>query len=369
MVVWLPAFSGIAADDAAGDVLKTAIFQFQQAHPGVRVDVQVKSESGAAGLWPFLRSAQAVAPAALPDLVLLNTQYLWQGAELGLFVALRESELGAVDDFYPAALAGVRHNNAILGIPYVVDVAHAIYSQEGFEGALPTWDALLAAGARYLFPGAASEGLVNLHTVAQYVGAGGNISEDASGADPKAAQAYFEFLAGGRLEGVIPFEAEELGSFSAVYASYRQNPNGLAAVLGHDVLAGADAAELRYAPLPTRTGRAVSIAETWAFAIVTQDAERRELALALVAALLEPDVQGAWSQFADRLPSRRAALVEWEQSGPYRRFLEQQIESAQAIPNGRTFADFARRLQAGQAAVLRGDLTPDEAARNLAAAP
>lgn len=369
LVVWLPAFSGIAAGAAAGDVLETAIFQFRQTHPGVGIDVQVKAENGVAGLWPFLRAAQAVAPTTLPDLVLINTQHLWQGADLGMIEALDETELAAIDDFYPAGLDGVRYDDRVLGIPYTLDAVHAVYSQEGFGGALPTWATLLEEAPVYLFPGGGTEGQANLHTLAQYLGTGGELAASAVEPDLAAARAYFEFLAAARLQGVIPPQVVELSTFAAVYADFQETSGGLAAVLGSDVLAGAENGQLRYAPLPTRSGRPATVADIWAFAVLTEDAEQRALALQLAAALLEPNVLGMWSQFADRLPSRRSALAEWEQSGPYRNFLEQQLEGATAVPNGRAFADFARRLQAGQAAVLRGDMTPDEAARSLSSGP
>lgn len=369
VVVWLPAFSGVAAGDAAGDVLTTAIFQFQQAHPGVRVEVQVKAESGTAGLWPFLRTTQAVAPSALPDLVLLDTQHLWQGVDLGMIDTLSEQELGAVEDFYPAALQGVRYDSRLLGIPYALDVVHVVYHPEEAEAALPAWDNLLANAPVYLFPGAGIEGQSNLHMLAQYLGAGGILSDAGGRPDLEAAQAYYDFLATARLQGVIPPRTAELAGFTEVYAEFQEAPDGLAAVLSSNMLAGAEATRLHYAALPTRTGEPATVGDVWAFAVLTRDAEHRALTLALVAALLEPDTQGAWSRFADRLPSRRSALAEWEQATSYRAFLEQQIESAAAVPNGRAFADFARRLQMGQTAVLRGDMTPDEAVRGLGGAP
>lgn len=369
VVVWLPAFSGVASGNAAGDVLTTAIFQFQQAHPGVRVEVQVKAESGTAGLWPFLRTTQAVAPSALPDLVLLDTQHLWQGVDLGMIDALSEQELDAVEDFYPAALQGVRYDSRLLGIPYALDVIHVIYHTEESEAALPAWDDLLANAPAYLFPGAGTEGQSNLHTLAQYLGAGGILSDAGGRPDLEAARAYYDFLDAGRLQGVIPPHTAEIAGFAEVYAEFQETPDGLAAVLGSDVLGRAEATNLHYAALPTRTGEPMTVGEVWAFAVLTRDAEHRALALALVAALLEPDTQGAWSRFADRLPSRRSALAEWDQATAYRAFLEQQIENAAAVPNGRAFADFARRLQMGQISVLRGDMTPDEAVRGLGGAP
>jgi len=374
LVVWLPAFSRYAAGDAAGDVLQTAILQFQQTHPGVVVEVHVKAESGVAGIWPYLRAAQSVAPTILPDLALINTQHLWQAADLGMVSALDEADLEAFGDFYAAAAESVRYDSQILGVPYTVDVAHVIYDGSDLDAAPLTWEELLEEAPVYLFPGSSVEGQINLHTVAQYRGAGATLAEANSALDLDSAQAYFDFLATARLQGVIPPQTVEWGTFSAVYSAYQQNPSGLAAVLGttmlsNNVFVGLEEAQLRYAPLPTRDGQPAAVIDSWAFAVLAQEGESQALALALIQALLEPSVHGRWSLFADHLPSRYSALAEWDLSDPYQVFLQTQLETAEPLPNGRAFADFARRLQSGQTAILRGDMTPEEALRVLGSAP
>lgn len=374
LVMWLPAFSHYAAGDAAGDVLQTAILQFQQTHPGLVVEVQVKAESGVAGIWPYLRAAQSVAPTVLPDLVLINTQHLWQAADLGMVAALDEADLEALGDFYAASAESVRYDSQILGIPYTVDVAHVIYDGSDLNAAPLTWEELLEEAPVYLFPGSSVEGQINLHMAAQYRGAGAALAEVNPAPNLEAAQAYFEFLSSARLQGVIPPQAVEWGTFSAVYSAYQQNPSGLAAVLGttmlsNNVLVGLEDAQMRYAPLPTRDGQSAAMIDSWAFAVLTQDDERQALALALIQTLLEPSVHGRWSRFADQLPSRRSALAELDLSDPYQAFLQTQLEAAEPLPNGRAFADFARRLQSGQTAILRGDMTPEEALRALGGAP
>ncbi|HXF62063.1 MAG TPA: hypothetical protein VNK95_10625, partial [Caldilineaceae bacterium] len=157
------------------------------------------------------------------------------------------------------------------------------------------------------------------------------------------------------------------------WETFREEPTGLASVQTQDYLragvAGQPAVQLAYGPVPTRSGEAVTVAETWAFVFLTQDATQRELALALAATLLTPTVQGPWSQYSGRLPSRSSALAAWTPAGDYVTFLDQQLHAAIAIPNGRAFADFARRLQTAQAAVLRGELTPEQAGRELGVAP
>jgi len=88
LVVWLPAFSGLTTESSAGATLNSAFHQFEQENPSVKLDIQVKADVGTASLFNFLRSAQEVAPSILPDLVLINTQQLWQIVDLGMVVAL-----------------------------------------------------------------------------------------------------------------------------------------------------------------------------------------------------------------------------------------------------------------------------------------
>ena len=71
---------------------------------------------------------------------------------------------------------------------------------------------------------------------------------------------------------------------------------------------------------------------------------------------------GAIPTASEKGPAVAAASVpRWSLAPAYREFLDAQLVTALAIPNGRAFAEFARRLQSIQAAVLRGELNPDEA--------
>jgi ABC-type glycerol-3-phosphate transport system substrate-binding protein len=335
------------------------------------VDAQVKAETGIAGIFQFLRSAQQVAPTILPDLVLVNTQQLWQLVDLGLVSALSEAEFaqqtGEETDSYPFAQNAITYRSQLYGIPYAADLVQGAFEP---DAAMPaTWANLLAAPQPFLFPGGNEEGYQPAHTLLQYVAAGGELLEDGSITSPEALRAYFDFLAEGRLRGAIPAEAADLSTFQAVWESYTGEPAGLAGIQTYQFRAGKEGVRPAFGPVPTRSGEPVTVAETWAFALLTQDPDQRALALELVQTLLDPSVQGAWSQFSGRLPSTRSALAAWSQAGAYTTFLDEQLSAALAIPNGRAFADFTRRLQTAQAAVLRGELTPEAASQNVATAP
>jgi hypothetical protein len=67
------------------------------------------------------------------------------------------------------------------------------------------------------------------------------------------------------------------------------------------------------------------------------------------------------------LPSQPTSLALWTPANDYRDFVQGLLAVAVAPPNGPAFADFARRLQAAQAGILRGELTVDGAIESMVA--
>lgn len=360
LIVWLPAFTGVASGSNAGTILDNAFHQFEQRNPNIRLDIQVKADSGTASLFNFLRSAQQVAPAILPDLVLINTQQLWQLVDLGIVTALTEDELLDAE-LYPLTHSAILYNTQAMGIPYAIDLVHLAYATTEVDSPPSNWTELLAADHPLIFPGA--ENASPAATLLQYVGAGGSLLENGSVSDPAALEQLFTFVAQARDQNIIPNTVVEIPGFSAMWRAYTEQPGKLATVQVNQFSPNATGINPpAYSHVPTRSGETVTIADTWAFAVLTQDLQRRRVVLALVSELLAPEVQGPWSQFAARLPSQPAAFALWTaQPNGYNDFLQQLLDKAIAPPNGPAFADFARRLQTAQAGVLRNELTPADA--------
>lgn len=366
LVVWLPAWTGYATENSAGQVLHEAVLRFEQRNPGVQLEVQIKAEIGGAGLYNYLRAAQVAAPTILPDVVLINTQQLWSLFEGGLVAPLTASEWPTPPDtaFFRAGEQAVVYRAQRLGVPFALDVIHLAYAPAATSAPPADWATLLAATQPLIFPAGEGDTAHVGATLLHYVGSGGTLLEDGRVADAAALDAYFAFLVEARAGGGIPLTVLEQSDFAGVWRSFVNQPDQLALTQVNHFLASLSGAEpFGYAPAPTRLGAPITVADTWAFALLTVDPAQRQLALALLQEWLSPSVQGPWSQFAARVPSRPAALEEWTRAAEYRGFLLQLLEGAVAPPNGRTFADFARRLHATQAGLLRGDLTP-EAARS-----
>lgn len=353
--------TGLALNDQAGAVLGDAFFQFESANPGVNIDVHIKAEFGPAGMPNFLRSAQQVAPSILPDLVIIRTQHLWQMVDLGLIPPLSARELPTGDDFYPFARAAVTYREQVYGIALAADALVMVHPPN--IGATPrTWEELAALNRPLLLAGGYSEGSLNLPALAQYLGAGGELREDGTFVTPGALEDWFNFLAFLRNQGLIDSRAPDLIGSEAVWRAYLNQATGPAFVLTGDVLNQPSVlSELVLAPLPTQSGRTATVVTTWAIAVLTTDPDQRRLAFALADVLLTPEVQGLWSRLTHRLPSRRGALAAWTSSDGDPALLSSLAETATALPNGRPFAEFARRVQLGQLGILRGELSVADA--------
>ena len=362
LVVWLPDFSGYNDGGGAADVLTGVFHQFEQEHPGVRIDVQVKAESGQSDIFSYLRSAQRVAPSTLPDLVLIDSQHLWQMADLGLLSPMQTSPMERSTDFYQFAIDSVSYNGEAYGVPYAADVMHLAGFMPEDQAAPATWSELFNQDQPYLFAAAGGDMYENGSALLQYIGAGGQLLEDGSTSSDEALEAVFDFLVDGRLRGAVPVEVAELATLDSVWNTLVELGQGFAGVSAARYLANREATpELKYAQAPTRNGLPTTLASNWAFAVVTEDEEQRALALALIDGLLDPAVQGAWSQYANRLPTQRSALQAWSNPSAYTDFLSRQLEVAVALPNGRAFSDFAQRMLTAQQSVIRGETAPPDA--------
>lgn len=366
LVVWLPEFGGYGDEGGAGDVLDSAIRQFEQQHSGVNVEVQEKAESGPADMMSYLRLAQRVAPAILPDVLLLDSQQLWELADLGLLLPLETSPMQRSPDFYQFALDSAAYNGAWYGVPYAADVLHLASFLETEQTAPNTWNDLLTADEPYLYAAGGPDAYHNGSVLLQYVGAGGQLLENGSTSNEEALGAVFEFTKTAEESGVIPEAVSELSTLDGVWNALAEQGWGSGNVSAARYLIDREAAPgLGYAQIPTRNGLPATLGTTWSLVVLSEDEEQRALASALIGVLLDPGVQGAWSQYVHRLPTQRSALQDWSIPSAYTDFLNRQLEVAVALPNGRVFADFTQRVLQAQLAVLRGELSPQEAVESV----
>lgn len=368
LVVWVPEFFQPQETPPVA-VLQTVYDQFRHNHPGVHLEIQVKAESGESSLYSYLRFAQSMAPTILPDVVLLDTEQLWQVAELGLIQPVDWNGLPRTNDFFQFARTAVTYHDQTIGIPYAADVMHLVYHTAQITQAPTTWETLMATRTPYFFA-AGKRDYPNESLLLQYIGAGGQLFEDGKVSSPDALTALFAFLIQAKAAAVLPEDGLELKSVSDTWARFASANAGFADTSAHVVLTQQSGlADLGFAQIPTMNGAAVTVAHTWAFALLTPLPEQQQLALEFIEQLLEPTVHSAWSRTTMQLPTQISAYDSALDASPYHEFLRRQLDVAIAIPNGPHFADFARRLQQAQEAVLLNQLTVEDAVKFVQSAP
>jgi len=374
LVLWTPEFFDPDGEGEANALLATTYANFEEMHSDVRLEVQTKAEFGSASLYNYIRSASQVAPSILPDIVLIDTQQMWQVADLGLLTPFPPEERVGGADMYPFALDAVAYNGLTYGVPYAADVTHLAYRQrittpEEFSPPT-TWVELLALDEPYIFPAGGRSGLSNNALLLQYVSAGGQLTEDGEISNAEALTEVFTFFETGVRQGVIPQGVTEYSSLSAVWVVFANAEVGFANVSAHRYLSERESgSQLQFSPIPTRFGSLMTIGRVWAFAILTQDPEQHALAVTFIEHLLEPTTQGNWSQQAHWLPTRQSAMAVWQDGQAYHAFLQRLLDVAVAVPNGAAFADLSARLHVAQLAVLNGEMTPQEAVASVRDGP
>jgi ABC-type glycerol-3-phosphate transport system substrate-binding protein len=292
---------------------------------------------------------------------LLDTQDLWRLVELGMVQPLTDTVSLLPERFYPFAYSSVWIGEELYGIPYASDIIHSA-SVGSAEQTMPVnWSELNEDGRRYLFPAAGTDGGMSL--LLQYIGVGGESIGDDLSIDDESMTRLFEFYASGVADGIFPTELANLATMDAVWSSMNGDGTDIVDTTASYLLHQSESPDgILYAHTPTEEGAVVSVSRTWAFVILTADPGQRAQVLELVQLLLESDVQGQWSQFANLLPTTSAAAATWNVNQPYYSFIISLLEgSTYAIPNGRPFTELLRRIQTAQQDVLSGGMTPEEA--------
>ena len=361
--VWLPPAFAPDPQSEAGALLQARLEAFEADHPEVRVEIRLKDEAGSAGLLGTLQAAARVAPAALPDVLALDSSDLAQAATAGQLAALpplpAEPETGVFDFTRRAVdVGGTRY-----GTPFGSRADVLVFRTDAFSRAPRSWSDLLSSTPPFLFPAGDPEGQI---TLAEYLSLGASLTDDRGQLrlDSLNLEEVLAFYGSAHSAGLLPLTVRQYESPLETWGAFHEGRATSAVAPLHVFLAEGRSNELA-APLPTRDGDGVCLAMTWSWALVTQDTARQPLALELMTWLSAPAFLGEWTQALGLLPADHESLNAWS-DGADKALAEQLISVTQAMPTAGVRAAVGAPIRSAVDSVLSGQLTPNAAA--LAAA-
>lgn len=353
--------------DASGQIMGQQIEAFTADRPDVVVEYVLKKPYGKGGILNFLLTTGAAVPAAMPDLVAIDTIELKEAAQAGLLQPLDElisAELQ--EDLFPFAQTVGRFEGQLVGLQFETDIEHLIYNTNKLEEPPLTWTDVLTDKVSYVFPTGGREGLVNDAFIIQYLALGGQLVDETGqpALNEELVAQVLKFYRDGYEMGVIPPSVLEFKTLDDCWPVYLSAEVAMTNAGSRRYLADRNLLMYtQFASIPTREGNVVTLSQGWAWAIVTSDPTRQALAAQLIEWLMEPENSAQWNLAAGHLPTRRAAFEVLGSEDSYYPFLSKQLEGARPRLAGVVYSEVGRVLQQGVEKVMTGEATPQEAAK------
>ncbi len=365
--VWIPDSWMASLDEPTGQVLQEQVRAFESAYPSYRVRLHVKKATGAGGIFDLISTALPVAPSVLPDLVLLDQAGLREGYQKALLSPLEVAPERSAD-WWAFAQEGATFGGQWYGVPYLVDVEHALVVPKA-DAPLPlTWDLVLLQGYQVLIPAGAAE-LADPALVAWYLSTGASLVDERG--NPYLERAGLETLyrfvrtlqQGGWLRAA---QVRGLADARACWDVFERGQGSLT-VVPAGAFWGTGSSRGVPMPLPALEQPPItSVTRLLLWGRVNQDPKRLAATQALLDWLTAPEQVSALSKTAQMLPVSRAALALWELQPDQAATLYTILETGVLMPPSLVDQAVRRALQAGLLELLTSEEVTPEAAATVA---
>ena len=354
MTIWLPEWMSTEEPDAAR-FIEDVILEFGNVQ-SVDVELIAKTARGPGGLYDFLEKTYPVAPAVLPDLIVLPLADAEIAAEQGYLQPLEDLLPPEIlNDLYPFARESALSQGVWHTVPFTADFEYLAFQPSALSDLPLTWAAVLESQVSYAFPAGGADAHLTDAQLLHYTSA---IADNAAPLRNEKALLrtlqFYDLLAGG---GFVDESALRTSQPEETWSLALHGNVPLAHTTAHLWLRDQNqATTLRFGPVPTADGRPRYIPHGWAYAIVTADPNRQALAAQLIEQLVTTDALGVWSQAAKRLPATRSALAFWPEND-FTLFATEALEvaSRQSLLT-LTDTDFTRTVHQAMLAVLSGEM-------------
>jgi ABC-type glycerol-3-phosphate transport system substrate-binding protein len=355
--IWLPPQFIPDPNSEAGALLDSRLSEFELLHPGIRITVRMKAETGPGGIVSSLSATRNAVPEALPDLVLIPRTEMERAARSQLLLPFIEP-LEA--DWYDFARSLATINQSVYGIPFATDALVLLYRPEVILDPPKDWTTTINSNTPILFAGGAKDALF---TFALYSAAGGKLMDENQRPfiDEATLKALLTFYQDAQVAGVLAEQTNQITNENVVYQSFQNQETDMAVTWVSNSFKNSD--EFAAASgLPTVSSKPYTLATGWLWAVSNPDPARQSLATGLANFLTTPEFLSAWTAASGYLPPRAEALNLWADS-PEASLASRVVLSANPLPPIDVIEKAGPELQQAILDVLGGDVSPAEAAQ------
>lgn len=351
------------SSSAAGKILRDQFDAFTAANPNIHIEAILKKPYGKGGMLDFLTTTSEVVPSLLPDLAALDISEIPQAASAGLLQPLDPLVSSDVEgDFFPFAYQASMYRGKWIAVPFTADIEHLIYNKDIVKQVPPTWDDFLKQRSTLLLPLAGDNAfLVQYLGLAPLFDANNQFTFDVN-----AASQVLSFFKRAHDLALISDSSIGLTNSASAWPSFATGKVAMIQGSASSYLAQRDKLpSALYASVPTRDGKVAAVASGWAYVVVTNDPARQAAAAQFIQWIVQGEHLAPWLRAANRLPASRSSLVLSVEPVEYATFLRDQMENASFLPPTAAYGKASDAWRSAMAAVLKGQTTPEEAARNI----
>lgn len=363
--IWFPEQLAPIDNEDAADLLSEQISAFQAANGNVEISFRLKSSADVGGIMSTLRSANAVAPGAVPDLTLVRRADLLTAVQSGLVEPITEGRAAAIlGNLHPGVAALGRVDDRLYGLPYNVEVQHLALQPGTVPGTTLSFSDVLDEEINFVFPAGRTNTLSDMF-LAQYRSAAGLLDAGDLSIDVDTLRAILDFYEQAvNAELIAPIvleyttsenyaEALAQGTISAGLVTSSQ----YLALLARDV-------ELDYAAIPTQSGDPATVVDGWVWVLTAAETERQTVAFRFLNWMMDASRQSEYNRAIHMLPSQRTALRQWEDAA-YVAFVDGLLNRATLPLLDSDSAIAGRVIQSALASVLSGRRTAAQATQDI----
>lgn len=355
--VWLPPRFDPQAETPAADLLKARLQVFEEEHPGIQLEVRVKSD---ADILKTLSITNNAAPAAMPDLIALSHSDMLEAASAGFLHPLEGLTAVLQDpDWYAFARELGHLKNIEYGIPFASDVLVAVYRLTVFQELPAAWEEILTSGSSLAFPASSPQALFPLSL---YLSEAGDFVDEqgALALDEATLVRTLSFYKQAVETGTIQPSVREQQTDTQSLQFYRSGQSDLAVVWASSDIQTRSGG---YLPLLGLNDANYALGDGWVWALAGSDAANQSLAAELASYLVESSFMSKWTLAAGYLPARPQALNGWE-DGELRTSLNEVLQSAHPLPPEGVLSIMGPLMQGALVRIFNGD-QPETVARSV----